>query len=412
MTRSHQDTKVSKSLKRYKRRLERLRKLVGRNARIFKSNTVDTYQNLCAGEFLFRVNEGALQVLAKDASGRNDYFGFVPLYYANTLSVSQPLRASNSLAQVWTNAPYKFIYINSLSSWYPTSAMAQNFYDIIDAGFNIINLAFMVDGQPFDVAVAWIREFSEINPASGQTYRQDILNYAHARGCSIMISSGGATESNFFSTSPDVYARNLTDYVTAYGLDGVDLDLENFSPGLIAPGSTSSQETINWLVAVTNNIRSTLGNNALISFAPQQPYFSALNAINSWTGPLGGFTSVYLAAPSINFFNVQAYNQGDTNYVNYNNIFVDSGTSFPASAFTQISPWIPLNKLVLGKPMRINIDASTGYNTPEEINSILLQAKNHLGYVGNLFTWQWCYNEANPRAYAKDWLDRVTAGLY
>lgn len=382
----------------YQRLLNKLQK-----SRVFKSNTETPVQKLEKGEFMFRLAKSSLQIAGRNSDGKI-LFGSLPLKnnsgnYAVTATHTQP--------------PYKVVYIDQPSAWWPPSAIADSFYQMVDAGFNIINLAFMVDGQPQDMALVWNRELAEPNPDTGKTYRDEILAYAHSKGTSIMLSTGGATEGAFAATDPQVYATNVANFVLATGLDGVDFDLENFSPGLIAPGSTSSQNTINWLISVTEHTRTLLGPYALISHAPQAPYFGAIGNSACWTGPLGGYTAVYYGnqdTARIDFFNVQYYNQGNTNYTTYNTIFINSGNDFPYSAVQQLAQWIPINKFILGKPMQTT-DASTGYNTPQEINSIMLSAKNNIGWSnGGIMTWQWCYNVANPEDFARNWLSTATNG--
>lgn len=393
------------------KKLKSLKKMVCKQRKhpIFKSNNRNNVDELESGNFILRINNNALEIYAKDVTGTRSLRGFVPLYNINTQPVMNLYR-SNNYIQRYTVAPYKVIYIDSIETWWPQSAIADIFRGIVDAGFNIINLAFMVNGVACDMALVWNRELADINPVTGKKYRDEVLEYAHNKGCSILLSTGGSTENNFIQTDPALYSKTVTDFVLSTSLDGVDFDLENFGPGLIAYGSSSSQDTINWLVNVTNITRNTLGPYALISHSPQSPYFSSIGSNNSWAGPLGGYTGVYNGASSIDFFNVQYYNQGVTNYVTYNGIFVDAAPDFPQSAVTQLTSWIPLNKFVVGKPMR-QTDASTGYNTPEEINSIILQAKTLLGWNAGIMTWQYPYDTSNPIEFCKEWLDIVTKGL-
>ena len=51
-----------------------------------------------------------------------------------------------------------FLYTDQPLGWENASVIAQAFYDMIDAGFNVINLAFLVDGTPFDMAAAWMED--------------------------------------------------------------------------------------------------------------------------------------------------------------------------------------------------------------------------------------------------------------
>ena len=69
-------------------------------------------------------------------------------------------------------------------------------------------------------------------------------------------------------------------------LDGVDFDLENFAPPMVA-GSLTAQQTIQWLIDVSTAARNVLGSSGIISHAPQAPYFGPVNHSDSsiyWTG--------------------------------------------------------------------------------------------------------------------------------
>ena len=322
--------KLKQKLSRYKRRLHRLKHRLDQDqGKILKSNTKDVVNKIDSSEMFFKIGGSSLQIFAKDPTGTTTLFGYVPLNSINTIPIN-PSISNNFVNNTYTQPPYKVIYIDQPSSWWPESAIAQSFYDIVDAGFNIINLAFMVNGTPCDMALVWSRELADINPDTQKTYREEILEYAHARGCSILLSTGGATEGNFASVNPQDYANNVSNFVLNNSLDGVDFDLENFAPGLIAPG-LSSEETIDWLINVSRSTRSMLGPFALISHAPQAPYFGAIGNSSCWTGANGGYTAVYANQidANINFFNVQYYNQGDSNYTTFDTIFIDSGSNFP-----------------------------------------------------------------------------------
>lgn len=67
-----------------------------------------------------------------------------------------------------------------------------------------------------------------------------------------------------------------------------------------------------WLVTFTKTLRNLLPN-AIITHAPQAPYFK-----NTYY-PKGGYVTVDKQVGSlIDFYNVQFYNQGNTQYNTYN----------------------------------------------------------------------------------------------
>jgi len=56
---------------------------------------------------------------------------------------------------------------------------------------------------------------------------------------------------------------------------------------------------------------------------------------------------------------------------------------------------IPMNKIVIGKPVHANDigDVTQGYNTAQEMNSIVNQAKSELGWNAGVMGWQWTGTE-------------------
>jgi len=69
----------------------------------------------------------------------------------------------------------------------------------------------------------------------------------------------------------------------------------------------------------------------IVSHAPQGPYFSPSFA------PKGAYLTINnLVDKFIDFYNVQFYNQGNTTYETYEQLFVDSGSLIPNTSVFQI----------------------------------------------------------------------------
>ena len=69
----------------------------------------------------------------------------------------------------------------------------------------------------------------------------------------------------------------------------------------------------------------------VISHAPQGPYFDAKYAQS------GSYLTINkIAGKFIDFYNIQFYNQGDTTYTTYNELFVDSGSGNANTSVFQI----------------------------------------------------------------------------
>jgi hypothetical protein len=103
----------------------------------------------------------------------------------------------------------------------------------IDGGYNVVIIAFWMMSGAADFAVTW----STLTPAQ----RATVMAYAHARNAVVLVAAGGSTELPYASTSGTMYGQRVAAFVTANGLDGVDFDMEEFGPGLVAGGLTAAQ---------------------------------------------------------------------------------------------------------------------------------------------------------------------------
>jgi len=278
-----------------------------------------------------------------------------------------------------TTLPRKVIYVDQITTWWPDSTV--NIREICDAGYNVIILAFYLLDSATDVVFAW--------QTSIEQQRKDTLDYIHSKGAILLMSAGGDSIAPYEQITGTEYGTRTANYAKQYGFDGVDYDLENFGAGLTY-GSLNSQQIIDWLSDCTTACKNILGDTGIISYAPQSPYFGPINSsIPTWVGPLGGFVGVNArVGDKIDFYNVQFYNQGADMYVNYQNLFINSGTSLPFTSVKEINlAGIPLNKIVVGKPMLVS-DASNGYVNPSQLGLWFNQAKQELNWNAGLMFWQ------------------------
>eukprot|EP01113_Clastostelium_recurvatum_P033052 TRINITY_DN432_c0_g1_i1.p1 TRINITY_DN432_c0_g1~~TRINITY_DN432_c0_g1_i1.p1 ORF type:complete len:333 (+),score=61.64 TRINITY_DN432_c0_g1_i1:149-1000(+) len=268
------------------------------------------------------------------------------------------------MAQAWPNGPVKAIYIDIGINW---SNPAETFQSVADAGYNLIILAFMVSGKPYDAAAGWAQI----------TNQQSVVNYIHNKGARVTVSAGGSTDTPYGTMTGQAYGTTVAKWAVANHLDGVDFDLENFGAAFTAAGLSTNQ-TIKWVADATNAARQILGASGIITHAPQPPYFG-----NSY-GFKNGYGEVYKAAPTIDWLLIQFYNNGPAG--TYASIF----TSNSGASVQEINRnlGIPLNKLVVGKPVLSN-DAGGGYVSPSSLNSFFTQAKSDLGWNAGVMGWQW-----------------------
>jgi hypothetical protein len=102
---------------------------------------------------------------------------------------------------------------------------------------------------------------------------------------------------------PIVTAQSLAKFVIAYGFDGVDIDYEDM-------GAMNSNAAEAWLVSFQRELRNLLPEPYLISHAPVAPWFTSAAVYQS-----GAYVAIDQAVgDTIDFYNVQFYNQGDGVY--------------------------------------------------------------------------------------------------
>lgn len=325
-------------------------------------------------------------------------------------------RATSSLG-----AQKRVIYIDQPDSWYPPEAEAATITAAVDAGFNVIILAFwcsngnQLPGGACDMCAAWQRDI----PPSLQI---STVEYAHSKGAIVMAACGGATDVPWDNLSGADFGRLAATWVLQNHLDGLDFDMENYQQGFVMYQGSTTQQAVDYIVDANNAARAVLGASAYISHAPQAPYFGPVggSSLTYWTGALGGYTSVYAALPagSIDFFNVQFYNQGETMYVDYAGLVQtsESGGNFPGTAVVQIASYgIPLSAIVVGKyldPLNPS-DGTNGYVAPFTLGQFVGQAQIQYGFTPSVMVWQWpaLAGGGGGQAVAQKWLQDVQAGI-
>jgi len=148
-------------------------------------------------------------------------------------------------------------------------------------------------------------------------------NLYNQAGIKLMVSAFGATENpTSLGLDATVCANKLADYVSQNQLDGVDIDWEDTAAFNSVSGGGET-----WLINLTLTLRSRLPN-AIITHAPQAPYFAGRTIY-----PNNGYLAVEQAVgSSIQFYNVQFYNQGSTAYNTSNSLFNVSGGWAPKTS--------------------------------------------------------------------------------
>jgi len=279
--------------------------------------------------------------------------------FTKSLLVLVALLGAQLVAGAWPGGPLKAIYID-------VGANPAVIKSIADSGYNLIVLAFFVSGKPLDAAGVW----------GGISNRSDIVNYLHSKNAKIIVSAGGSTDTPYSSTTGANYGTAVANWAKANDLDGVDFDLENFGAGF-THGSLNTAACIQWVADATNAARKILGASAIITHAPQPPYFGANGGFGN------AYPQIYAKANSIDFLLVQYYNNGPA--TTYEAIFVSAN----GGAVSEIvKEGVPLNKIVVGKPVASN-DGGAGYMTAAQIHDVFATAQKNLNWNTGVMGWQW-----------------------
>ena len=103
-----------------------------------------------------------------------------------------------------------------------------------------------------------------------------------------------------------------------------------------------------WIIECVQTIRAALPSNALLTMAPQAPYFT-----NNGNYENGAMLTVHKAVGDlIDWYNIQFYNQGDSSYDTYDTLFVESNGFFTGSSVSEmVANGVEKEKIVVGKPV-------------------------------------------------------------
>ncbi|TFY60415.1 hypothetical protein EVG20_g7424 [Dentipellis fragilis] len=240
-------------------------------------------------------------------------------------------------------------------------------------GFNVFILSFLLHTGAADEAQAWA--------SLSASQRSSIKSQYSAAGIKLMVSAFGETDHpTTDGANPVTTANTMAAWVKQYDLDGIDVDYEDFAA---FDGSSGSAEP--WLESFTKQLRTQLPQGQyILTHAPVAPWFEP----NVWSG--GGYLAIDKSVGSlIDWYNVQFYNQGKTEYTDCNSLLTTSNGQYPNSALFQIaSNGVSLNKLVIGKPAAATGDADTGYIDPNTLAGCLSQAKAK-GWNAGVMTWEY-----------------------
>ncbi|EIN14309.1 glycoside hydrolase [Punctularia strigosozonata HHB-11173 SS5] len=251
------------------------------------------------------------------------------------------------------------------------------------SGYNVFIISFLLIEGAWDQAQTW----ASLTADERATYKSQYV----AAGIKLLVSAFGSTDApTSTGADPVAVANSMAAWVIDYDLDGIDIDYEDFNAVNAGDGKAET-----WLATFTRQLRTSLPQGQyIITHARKQVLFSP--------GKFGG--GAYLTVDSdvgdlIDWYNVQFYNQGTTEYTTCAGLLTASSSTWPNSALFQIAAsGVPENKLVIGKPANSG-DASSGYMDPSALAVCIGQAKSQ-GWSGGAMVWEF------PDA-ASSWISTV-----
>lgn len=237
-------------------------------------------------------------------------------------------------------------------------------------GYNVFALSFWLISGPADQAAEW----ASLDNAT----RASIKTSYHNAGISLIVSAFGSTDApTSGGYDPTTVANNLAAFVLEYNLDGVDVDYEDFNAMSAEDGSAET-----WLTKFTKALRAKLPQGQyILTHAPVAPWFST-----KYTS--GAYLTVNKNVGSlIDWYNVQFYNQGTSEYTTCTGLLTKSSSTWPKTSVFQIAAaGVSLDKLVIGKPATRG-DASDGYMNTTLLSQCVDKAYQK-GWDAGVMVWE------------------------
>lgn len=307
----------------------------------------------------------------------------LPTHVAAYGNATLDATARHILARATPAAPHFVVYGDKFS---PGTTGPPDASQI--KGFNVFALSFLLLEGAWDKAQEW----ASLTAAE----RSSVKSQYAAAGIKLIVSVFGSTDvPTSTGADPVATANTMAAWVKQFDLDGVDVDYEDFNAFDAGDGKAEQ-----WLITFTQQLRNQLpAGQFIITHAPVAPWFSP----SKWGG--GGYLKVHNTVGSlIDWYNIQFYNQGTSEYTTCANLLTSSSSTWPQTALFQIAAsGVPLSKLVIGKPANSG-DANSGFMSTSTLAGCVSQAKNQ-GWDGGVMVWEF------PDA-AASWIQAVRASSW
>lgn len=144
-----------------------------------------------------------------------------------------------------------------------------------------------------------------------------------------------------------------------------------------------------WIIECTKAARAVLPKGKYyLTHAPQAPYFIGKPFYKN-----GGYVTVHEAVGDlIDWYNIQFYNQGDTTYDSYEELFLNSTGTFNNTAVRNIMEVVGtknMDMVVIGKPVKTSDASNTGWVNPGDLGRWAARANAEFGWDAGVMTWQY-----------------------
>ncbi|KAI6164652.1 glycoside hydrolase family 18 protein [Pisolithus thermaeus] len=288
----------------------------------------------------------------------------------NPLPVTEPQEGSivTLVSRATPAAPHWVIYSDK---WVSGENGPPAVSDI--KGYNVFALSFWLISGPADQALEWTTLDSATRSSIHASYA--------AAGINLIVSAFGSTDApTSTGADPTATANNLAAFVKQYGLDGADIDYEDFNAVNAQDGSAE-----NWLTTFTQALRAQLPEGQyIITHAPVAPWFSPIYVSGAYLAvdQTVGSLIDWVLDPIV------VITEGTSEYTTCTGLLNTSSSTWPSTALFQIAAsGVPLNKLVIGKPATAG-DANNGYMDPSTLAGCLGTAKAQ-GWDAGVMVWEY-----------------------
>jgi chitinase len=172
-------------------------------------------------------------------------------------------------------------------------------------------------------------------------------------------------------------ANGLASFVLDNNLDGCDINWQDTSA--LSDGSGSK-----WLNSFQSHLRKLLPNHTIVH-SPMAGYF------NPVAFSKGSYLDVNTQeAKSINFYNIQYYNQGTSKYNNYTEIFLQSSGAHPSTSVAElVRVGVQQSKIVIGKPIAPSDITGSGWIDTGALGLYISQAYDDFQWFSGVALWQY-----------------------